>query len=208
MRGTILKTAIATMLGLFVLFSFGIAVFGKIAPAVMFGFTYELGLRRASAMYADMVYNRSGDEADRRRALEFAIEFGRHGRVVELFARQYDIENDEHLYATGRLRSQFVWSLLELGRYDEALAFVDYTTMTPVLDRPCYLYFVFANHSTTGISAERRAQLQREFYLYIRLFIFDFDAARQAGTLTPLQEFAGELFILDTRGIYDAQQQD
>ena len=196
----------ATFVVLFGLLSYGIAVFGMISPATMFEFTYDMGLRRASAMYADKMYSRNPTEENRYRALDFAIEFGRHQRVVKLFVRQYNIDEGQHLFATTWHRGQFVWALLEQGRYTCALGFVDYTTLTPVLARPCYLYFVFANHTTTGITEEQREQLQSDFYLYIRAFYTDFHAERNAGNLSDDEIDIGVYFLWFVNPIYIRQR--
>jgi len=175
----LLKTSLATFVVLFGLLAYGIALFGVAAPATMFQFTYDMGLRRASAMYADMMYSRSPTEENRYRALDFAIEFGRSERVIELFSRQYNIDEDEHLNATNWHRGQFVWALLELGYYDEALDFLCFSEKEyrlinddchSILSRPCFVYFVFENHSTTGIPSDDMWDLQVGFYNYIRAF--------------------------------------
>lgn len=196
MTSTILKTAFATLGSLFLIFSYGIAAFGFLFPGVMLNLSDELGLRGASAMYAQRVYLRNRTGENLYIALDRAILASRHDRVIYLGARFFNYDGHQKIinhinYVKGgyandfefpfianerdRLQRARITSLLRQGRDRDALDITHETLVNIDLQQPSRAFFTVAsNFQRSNITTAQMVALESDFYRYFRDFEKEF----------------------------------
>ena len=82
LNSIILKTAAYTLLGAFVLFSYGIAIFAQIWPQPMASFADAIGARGMSAMYYERIYKRSDTPQNLYLMLDKYIAAENHAKII------------------------------------------------------------------------------------------------------------------------------
>jgi hypothetical protein len=207
-KKTIVSTILATACSMFMVLAYGLCLFGLFFPNPMVGFADALGLQNSAAMYSTYAFRRDPTTENLIRALDRAIDAGRNTRVVEfaeeLFKRETDDEYKDDNIDSYRFQPAYVFSLLELGRRQDAIDFVDYVeryaTMQENIDlsRPCNLFIVLHSHPSMEGNPERLL-LSAAFGEYFNEFQDEFDRQMDAlGEDDPITyELAvAELFIL------------
>jgi len=164
----ILKIALTTFACLFLVFSYGIGIFGFLFPSPMVGMSDNMGLTNAAAMFSMTAYRRNPTDENWIRAMDRQIPAGRHRNVIELFE---NLDSPGQDNADGFHRQAYVYSLLARGRYDDAINFISYYNRRQALTianlgRHCFVYFVWAENTSSGISQVDRIRLRAEFLAY------------------------------------------
>ena len=116
MTGKIIAWSVMTVACLFLVFSYGIGLFGFLFPAPMVGMTAGMGLDNAAEMFSQRVHSRDPENVDNMRdALRRSIAGEQHERVVEWAQRyinhHYTNEKDIPQWAMQAL----IYSGLQLG---------------------------------------------------------------------------------------------
>ncbi|MCL2756350.1 MAG: hypothetical protein FWE45_04870 [Firmicutes bacterium] len=170
----VVKIVFITIACLFLVFSYGLAIFGFLFPSPMVRMSDSLGLNGMGAMFSMRVYNQNPTEANRLDALERNIDAGRHRQIIILFEGFDDEWQDE---ANGFHRQAYVRALLNRGHYGRALGFVDYEALAGDINllRPCLIYFVFAEHSSRGFTQAMYDGVRSSFEVYVAAFRYEWE---------------------------------
>ena len=205
----IATTALSTFGSLFLLFSYGIGMFGFLFPGTMVGFCIDLGLPGAAAMFQERVYRRNPTAENMYMALDRNIHAKRHERVIyfsEKFFLHHDMQQvidqvnkfmldsaPPHLYSDeerafvanqlSRLRSAYVYSLLAVGEYNRVVDFLNYKALDVDLKQPCYAYFTLLGNNSSNITQTQRTKIREDFIGYFNRFEEAYKATVDTGLI-------------------------
>ncbi|MCL2570132.1 MAG: hypothetical protein FWE16_02905 [Firmicutes bacterium] len=197
----ITRIVVATLASMFLVFSYGIGIFGFLFPGVMLNMADNMGLRGAGAMFSQRVYNRDGGAENLYIALDRAIHASRYSRVVELYEKFIGYEekqdvidmvntfnwnnalvNERALVANegDRLFRAYVNALIQLNRVDDAVdAAMDVFAQPIDLQQPTFVYFSLVGNDR--LMQPQRDKLRTDFILYFNLFHDEFNNADPSG---------------------------
>ena len=215
------STALSTLGVMFLVFSYGIGLFGFLFPNAMIGLSLDLGLARPAAMFQERVYRRDPTAQNMYLALDRNIHARRHNRVIHFSDKFFAHEDMQTVIdqintfmwneaiAAGlppemralvsnqlsRLRSAYVYSLLELGKGSHIVVFLDYAALTSNLSitqgdrriidnlqQPCFAYLDHWQRMPHG----QRLAARGDFEKYLDEFERLLDQHRAAMTANEL----------------------
>jgi len=190
MTKQLVSTGVATVLALFMIFSYGIAVVGFMFPGAMMNLSMDLGLHGSAAMFSERVYRRDSNAENMHTALERNFQARRWSRVV-YFGNKFFTHDDMqriiddvnvHLGTQiggmlgpaypmvanewSRLRSNHVRALINTGRFSQIEPFLRSGWTEINLEQPCLAYFIVVQSDARGLTPEIRFSLNDAFHEY------------------------------------------
>jgi len=202
LQNTIIKTSAWTLFFAFVIFSYGIAVFGLAFPRVMGKFSDALGAHSSAAMFCEREYNRKPTTENLYIVLDRHILAGNHRRVVKFGDKFFDMADHDAVIVgvnqhfreragtnklnilrwcneDNRLKTAITVSLIKTGRAERAAEDLINMLADTDMEQPNHAYFAFV---ALGVKERPTA----EFAIYVDAFATEFE------------EFTGErVFGLD-----------
>ena len=192
-------STIAKTLGvLFMLFAYGMGMWGFFFPASMMNLTLDLGLANPSAMFAERIYRRDPTIDNMFTALDMNIHAShahhrRHARVIYFSDKflphdesdefltlvdnhMWDVSQDMHnsfrvrvANTKSRLQSAYVRSMLAKGEYRNVVNFFESERNFVNLRRPSFAYFETLSDDHRMSQVQRKA-IHENFRYYAELF--------------------------------------
>jgi len=131
---------------LFMVFSYGIALFGFLFPAPMVGLMDNMGLERAALMFSERRFAARPSDDNLMDVLDRNIDAQNWGRIItlteELLERKDDVRSVALEQTSGTVQIYYVRALLEKGRYRGEMGAegVVYDIIRePRIDRPAFV---------------------------------------------------------------------
>ncbi|MCL2587447.1 MAG: hypothetical protein FWE31_04400 [Firmicutes bacterium] len=205
MKKQIIFMSVTTLACLFLVFSYGIAIFGFLFPAPMVGFMDSMGADRAALMFSERRFVQNDSDTNLLDALDRNISMQRHTRVIELTEelierRLEDAHDRVEVLAgiSGTIHIAYVQALLHAGRYtgEDGVEGIVYDILHyPQLGRPAFVYHLYVYQTSADTQ-----HLHNKFRWYIDQYDALLVAEKEEDEPNQAHIALAEIFLTLARG--------